>query len=62
MAAELNNIPAWAERERWNDLAWIASNLPSFWSAAIEELVVILLKEQQRTSAYRVRAGLRGQE
>ena len=110
MTAERNNIPAWAERERWNDLAWVASNLPNFWSTAIlayqelgrgaivvetnyrvpdgghptaflteehiaryddeainrllteytpeQELVVILLKEQQRTSAYRLRANL----
>lgn len=102
-------IPAWVERERWADLAWIADNLPAFHSAASiayevlgrgavvvettyhtqqdgghpaayltqeqiaryedaaidrliagyipeEELVVILLKEAQRTSAYRVRA------
>jgi len=110
MTVERNNLPAWAERERWNDLAWIATNLPNFWSAALlayqevgrgaivvetnfrvsggghpsaylteeqiaryedeeinrlitgytpeEELVVILLKEQQRTSAYRLRATL----
>ena len=108
MTPEKNNLPAWAERERWSDLAWIAANLPNFWSAAIlayqdlgrgaivvetnfrvpqgghpiayltedqiaryededinrlvkgytpeEELVVILLKERQRTSAYRLRA------
>ena len=113
MTPEKNNLPAWAERERWNDLAWISSNLPNFWSAAIlayqelgrgaivvetnyrvregghpaaylteehisrydddikrlvtdytpeEELVVILIKEQQRTSAYRVRAGLPSQD
>ena len=114
MAQERNNLPAWAERERWNDLAWISTNLPNFWSAAIlayqelgrgaivvetnfrvhegghpvaylteehiaryddvdinrllteytpeQELVVILLKEQQRTSAYRLRAGLPNQE
>ena len=114
MAQERNNLPAWAERERWNDLAWISTNLPNFWSAAIlayqelgrgaivvetnvrvregshlvaylteehiaryddeainrllteytpeQELVVILLKEQQRTSAYRLRAGLSNQE
>ena len=105
---QLPTNPAWAERERWNDLAWIADHLPNFWSAASiayaamgrgaiviettchapqgghpaaylteaqitryedadinrlltgytpeEELVVILLKEQQRTSAYRLRA------
>ena len=110
MIIDRNNLPVWAERERWNDLAWIAANLPNFWSAAIlayqdlgrgaivvetnfrvpqgghpiayltedqiaryedeginrlvkgytpeEELVVILLKEQQRTSAYRLRAAL----
>ena len=114
MTAERNTLPAWAERERWNDLAWIASNLPNFWSEALlayqemgrgaivietnfrvregdhpaaylteeqisryddedikrlvtdytpeEELVVILIKEQQRTSAYRVRAGLPSQD
>ena len=110
MTPEKINLPAWAERERWNDLAWIATNLPAFWSAAIlayqdlgrgaivvetnfrvpqgghpiaylteeqiaryedehinrlvtgytpeEELVVILIKERQRTSAYRLRAAL----
>jgi hypothetical protein len=111
MTPERNNsIPAWSQRERWNDLAWIATHLPNFWSAAsiafaalgrgaivvetayhvpqgghpaaylteeqiaryededinrlitgytpAEELVVILLKEQQRTSAYRLRAQL----
>ena len=114
MTPEKTNLPAWAERERWNDLAWIATNLPAFWSAAIlayqelgrgaivvetnfrapqgghpaayltkeqiaryededinrlvtgytpeEELVVILLKEQQRTSAYRLRATTPSQE
>ena len=108
MTVERNNLPAWAERERWNDLAWIATNLPSLWSAAVigyqelgrgaiavetnfrapsgghpaaylteeqiaryededinrlvtdytpaEELVIILLKERQRTSSYRLRA------
>ena len=113
MTAEQNNLPAWAERERWTDLAWISNHLPNFWSAAIlsyqelgrgaivvetnfrmregshpaaylteeqiagyedeainrlitgytpeEELVVILVKEQQRTSAYRVRASLPSQ-
>ncbi len=28
------HIPAWAERERVGDLAWIAENLPEFWGAA----------------------------
>jgi hypothetical protein len=27
-------LPDWAERERWVDLAWIASHLPAFHSAA----------------------------
>jgi len=27
-------IPHWAERERLGDLAWIAENLPGFWSTA----------------------------
>ena len=114
MTVERNNLPAWAERERWNDLAWIATHLPAFYSAAMlayqdlgrgaivvetnfrlpqgghpaaylteeqiahyededitrmvtdytpeEELVVILLKERQRTSAYRLRATLPIQE
>ena len=114
MTVERNNLPAWAERERWNDLAWIATHLPDFYSAAMlayqdlgrgaivvetnfrlpqgghpaaylteeqiaryededitrmvtdytpeEELVVILLKERQRTSAYRLRATLPTQE
>ena len=114
MTVEHNNLPAWAERERWNDLAWIATHLPTFWSAVLlayqelgrgaivietnfhtpqgghpsaylteeqiaryedeeinrlitgytpeEELVVILLKEQRRTSAYRLRAALPSQE
>ena len=114
MTPEKTNLPAWAERERWNDLAWISTKLPNFSSAAIlayqelgrgaivietnfrvrdgghpaaylteeqiagyddeainrlitgytpeEELVVILLKEQQRTSAYRLRAGLPSQD
>ena len=28
------HIPEWAEQERLSDLAWIAENLPEFWSAA----------------------------
>lgn len=35
MTPEKSNLPAWAERERWRDLAWIVANLPSFWSAAL---------------------------
>jgi hypothetical protein len=114
MTVERKNLPAWAERERWNDLAWIAGNLPAFWSASIvayqelgrgaivvettyrapqgghpmaylteeqiaryededisrmvtgytpeEELVVVLLKERQRTSVYRLCATLPAQE
>jgi len=114
MIIDRNNLPVWAERERWNDLAWIATHLPNFWPAVVlayqdlgrsaivvetnfripqgghpaaylteeqiaryededinrlvtgytpeEELVVILLKEQQRTSAYRPRAPLPTQE
>ena len=110
MTCEQINLPAWVERERWNDLAWIANHLPNFWFAARtsyeeygrgaiviettyhvphgghpaaylteeqiaryedadinrlisgytpeEELVVILLKERQRSSAYRLRAQL----
>ena len=27
-------IPEWAEKERLSDLAWIAQNMPEFWSAA----------------------------
>lgn len=27
-------FPAWAERERWGDLAWIGENLHVFWLAA----------------------------
>jgi hypothetical protein len=27
-------LPAWAERERWGDLAWIGENLHLFWPAA----------------------------
>jgi len=27
-------LPAWAERERWGDLAWIGENLHVFWPAA----------------------------
>ena len=34
MTPELNNLPSWAERERWADLAWISSQLPLFHTAA----------------------------
>ena len=34
MPVENPNIPAWAERERLVDLAWIADNLLNFGSAA----------------------------
>lgn len=108
MNPEQRNIPSWAERERWADMAWIWQNLPLFHFAAVEsfrkagrgaivvdttsvasgdghpcayfnaeaihrygdggidqlveqylpheELVVVLIKPADRTSAYRVRA------
>jgi hypothetical protein len=34
MTSERNNLPSWAERERWSDLAWISSQLPTFHMAA----------------------------
>jgi hypothetical protein len=34
MTLERNNLPSWAERDRWTDLAWINSQLPLFHSAA----------------------------
>ena len=107
MTPERHHLPSWAQRERWNDLAWIALYLPDFHLAAglgyqalgrgaividtcyrvpggghpaayftqeqvsryddpnfdrliaeylpQEELVVILLKESRRSSAYRLR-------
>ena len=33
-AAEAQQIPAWAERERTYDLAWIGENLSVLWPAA----------------------------
>lgn len=29
--------PAWAQRERRRDMAWLAENLPSFWPVAREQ-------------------------
>ena len=107
MTPERNNIPSWAERERWSDLAWISPQLPTFYMAATmafedlgrgaivvdttsiatgaghpcdyftaeaiqryedahinrlvtqyvpqEELVIVLLKAESRTSSYRLR-------
>lgn len=109
MAPEQNPLPAWAQRERWTDLSWIAQHLPAFhpvaraaydaWGRGAlvinttvqvperghpftyalqeeiaryedkdidrlvaeyvpdNELVVVLLKTEGRTSAYRVRSG-----
>ena len=34
MTPERNNLPSWAERERWTDLAWITSQLPLLHVAA----------------------------
>ena len=112
MTPEGYDIPSWAERERWTDLAWIFSQLPLFRSAAgmsfrslgrgaivvdttartagerlpcayftaeaiqryededinrlvthydpSDELVVVLLKSQSRSSSYRIRSQLPG--
>ena len=108
MHPERNNLPSWAERERWSDLAWISSQLPLFHSVATlafqslgrgaivvdttsratgaghpcdyfteeaiqryedkdinrlvtqydphDELVIVLLKAESRTSSYRLRS------
>ena len=104
-SSERNPIPRWADRERSDDLLWIAENIHVFWPLAqaafasagigalfieltirygtghpilyvpkedvaqlddpdimrmlnqynpLQEMVVVLLKEQQRTSTYRV--------
>jgi len=112
MHPERNNLPSWAERERWSDLAWISPQLPTFHMAATmafedlgrgaivvdttsiaagnghpcdyfteeaiqryededinrlvtqyapqEELVIVLLKAENRTSSYRLRSRLPG--